>query len=155
MLRKRVLAFAMDYLICLIPAMVVTIAAIIHFGISKDVGLAIFTGVFLFVMPFNILLNMPFTAAFTLGATAFVSFILIYILYCTVTELIFGFTFGQKLAKIRYASESMRELSKKEIPIRNALKLLFLGCFLIGLITVPFSKTHRPLYDIITKTTLK
>lgn len=147
---KRVLAFLMDYLIILLPSIILIAFIITELKFSSDFGLSIFTSVFMLLMPLNILTNIPFESALTLCCITFVSVMVVYVIYCTLFEVAFGTTLGGRCTKIRCVNKKGIVLGKKEILVRNILKLLSLSCFLLGLITVSF-KHRKPVYDIICK----
>ena len=148
---RRTLAFLLDYLIIIIPAVVFIAVVITKLNISSDIGLSIFNSIFLLIMPLNILTNIPLENAVVLFCVAFFTITVVYVLYCLLCELIFGITLGGKCAKIRCVTQNGLALSKKEILVRNVLKLLALSCCLLGLITILF-KHRKPIYDLICKT---
>ncbi|MBQ3527287.1 MAG: RDD family protein [Clostridia bacterium] len=148
---KRALAFLIDLAITLIPAIILTAIALTLFDVSSDIGLSLFTSFALFTMPLNIIFNMPPENAFTLFAMAYVSFLIIYIIYCLLMELLFKRTVGARGARIICVKENKSRLKAGAVIIRCLIKFISLCCFPFALITV-FFKKRRPLYDIICKT---
>ena len=148
---RRIVAFLIDYLIILIPSIIISVITIIQLNFSSNIGLLLFTIVFLFVKPLKVLSNMPLERAVILIIITFFSVLTVYVVYCLLLELIFGQTLGGKCSRIKYVNRKGNDLNKKEILVRNILKFLMLGCCLIGLFSVIF-KRRKTMYDIISKT---
>ncbi len=150
MFLKRTLSFIIDFLTVLPFCMILTVFFLIKSGMCEDIGLAIFTTVFLYINPF-LITNMPLEAIPTMIFCYAFSAITMYCIYCLVAELCFKTTIGQKTQGIIYLDNQKNHLSNRQIIERNILKYVCLVLVLIAFVSIPFSKKHKPLYDILLK----
>lgn len=151
----RFFSFVIDGVLSLLPSMLLLAFFISTFDKTTNFGLALFTSVFIYVMPLNIMINAPFYYSILLLGGAISSFALVYVVYCTFFEQVFGHTIGQKKFNIIYIDKFGEQITKKRLLIRNLYKFLLLCVYGLGLFSVVFSKSHRPLYDILTNTYVK
>lgn len=147
-LAKRFFSFLIDYLIIIPFSMILTLFLLIKTGMCDNIGLSLFTTIFLYINPF-LIINMPNEAIpIILFCSAFPA-ITMYCLYCLLLELCFNKTIGQKIQNIAYVNERKERLSRKQILDRNFLKYISLILGFVGIMSIPFS--NKPLYDILLK----
>jgi uncharacterized RDD family membrane protein YckC len=91
---------------------------------------------------------------FNLSGWPFIFFLLVWLAYFTITEMVFGKSLGKRAVGLRVVAESGEPASTGQILIRNALRVIDILPFfyLVGFITTAVSSRHQRIGDLVAKT---